>query len=138
VGGKAVILLDTHTLVWLTEGHHELGRRAREAADAALVAGRLTVSAITFWEIAMLHEKGRLRLRQPLPAWRSELLDAGLVEIPVTGEIGIAAATLPDFHPDPADRLIAATASIRRAKLITADERVLEWDGPLLSQDARQ
>jgi len=133
-----VIVLDTHVLVWLTEGRAELGRRARRQADAALAAGKLAASAITFWEIAMLHEKGRLRLRQPLAAWRSELLDAGLLELAITGDIGIEAAGLPGLHPDPADRLIIATASIKRATLLTADERILSWSGPLYTQDARR
>ena len=133
-----MILLDTHVLVWLTEGMPELGRWARRDADAALVAGQLAVSAITFWEVAMLSEKGRLRMRQPLRAWRSDLLEAGLVELPVTGQVGIEAADLDGLHQDPADRLIVATAALGRAILLTADERLLGWNGPLRVQDARR
>jgi PIN domain nuclease of toxin-antitoxin system len=133
-----VILLDTHTLVWLAEGHADLGRAARAAADEALEEGALAVSAISFWEIAMLHVKGRIRLVQPLEAWRKEVLELGVSEIPVTGDIGIAAATLDGFYADPADRIIVATASLRRATLLTADERILAWKGPLRSRDARR
>ena len=130
-------LLDTHVLVWLMEGQKDLGKNARSAADQALAQNDLFVSAITFWEITMLAFKGRLRLNQPPEAWRRDILKLGLAEIPVCGEIGIAAATLPDFHADPADRIIAATASLKNAVLITADARILRWGGPLHSLDAR-
>lgn len=132
-----MIVLDTHALVWLAEGLPQLGKIARTAVDQALAEEALAVSAITFWEVAMLHEKGRLRLTQPAEAWRAELLDRGLQELPVCGEIGIAAVRLDDFHPDPADRIITATATLRRATLVTADDRILEWSGPLLRLDAR-
>jgi PIN domain nuclease of toxin-antitoxin system len=57
-----VILLDTHARVWLAEGHPQLGDRARHLADEALAHDDLGVSAITFWEIAMLHQRGRIQL----------------------------------------------------------------------------
>lgn len=131
-------MLDTHALVWLTNGGPALGAAAREAADNGLADGTLTVSAISFWEIAMLERKGRVVVHQPLPAWRADLLAAGLVELPISGEVGIHAAQLEDLHPDPADRLIVATASLRRAELVTADERILAWRGPLRTRDARR
>ena len=98
-----MIVLDTHVLVWLTEGGDQLGPHARDLADEALGHGRLWVSAISFWEVGMLHIKGRVRMRQPLSAWRRELLDVGLTELQVTGDIGITAVELREFHPDPAD-----------------------------------
>jgi PIN domain nuclease of toxin-antitoxin system len=59
-------------------------------------------------------------------------------EWPLTGEVGIAAATLLDFHPDPADRFITATALLYGATLVTADDRILTWSGTLRRHDARQ
>ncbi len=132
-----MILLDTHTLVWLTEGMADLGLRARAAADRALGEQGLAVSAISFWEIAMLAQKGRLRLVQPPDPWRAELLESGLLEVPANGEIGMTATILPDLHPDPADRIIVATAALHRATLVTADRRLLEWTGELARLDAR-
>jgi len=132
-----VILLDTHVLVWLTQGSSEMGAAARETANQALAGDQLAVSGITFWEIAMLHRKQRLRLLQPLCAFRRDVLELGVVEIPVTGEIGIEAATLQEMHSDPADRMIVATASLSRATLLTADQRILDWAGALHTFDAR-
>src|ERR1044072_310372 len=61
-----------------------------------------------------------------------------LVEIKVDAEIGIAAARVGDFHDDPADRLIVATASLAGATLLTAAQKILEWTGCLRRQDARE
>jgi len=132
-----VILLDTHVLVWLTQGSSEMGAAARETANQALAGDQLAVSGISFWEIAMLHRKQRLRIMQPLGAFRRDVLNLGVVELPVTGEIGIEAVMLDDLHSDPADRIIVATASLTRSTLVTADQRILEWRGPLHSIDAR-
>ena len=132
-----MILLDTHVLLWLDAGDPQLGAAARKAIDRALANDQLAVSAISFWESAMLQKRKRIRLHQPLSAWRAVLLESGLVEIAIDGEVGILAASLPDFHADPADRLIAATAAMHRATLCTADERILGWSGDLLRRDAR-
>jgi PIN domain nuclease of toxin-antitoxin system len=133
-----LVLLDTHALIWLDQDAAALGKTARHRADEALKVGRLVVSAISFWETAMLAAKGRIEMTLPPAAWRRELLRSGLREIPVDGAIGIAAAQLGDFHGDPADRLIVATAQIVAAELITADRQVLDWSGKVERFDARQ
>ncbi len=61
----------------------------------------------------------------------------GLCEIAVDGAIAIAAEELGNFHGDPADRIITATASRLGAILVTADSRILEWLGELRVHDAR-
>lgn len=86
----------------------------------------------------MLAAKGRIEMTMPPAAWRRELLSSGLREIPVDGAIGIAAAQLADFHGDPADRLIVATAQIMPAELISADQQVLDWPGKAERFDARR
>ena len=50
----------------------------------------------------MLIRRDRLDLMQSTTAWRQTLLDQGLIEMPIAGDIGIMAAALPDFHRDPA------------------------------------
>jgi PIN domain nuclease of toxin-antitoxin system len=75
VGGPPPILADTHALICLAEGHPYLGDRARHIADKALAHDDLGVSAITFWEIAMLHQRGRIQLMPPVGAWRQRLID---------------------------------------------------------------
>jgi PIN domain nuclease of toxin-antitoxin system len=132
-----VILLDTHVLVWLDEASPRLGTTTIEQIDSAFQSGQVTISAISFWEVSMLVRKGRIRLDMDLAIWRSDFLEQGLIEIPVTGEIGIRAAGFENFHGDPADRLIAATALQCSATLLTADERLLSSQLAISRLDAR-
>ena len=104
--------------------------------DDALRHQEIAVSAITFWEVAMLKSKGRLGFPEDVGLWRREVLGQGVAEIPVDGEIGIRANALPDFHSDPADRIIVATA-LGGHLLLTADDRILGWSGTLNRLDAR-
>jgi len=132
-----MLLLDTHVLVWLDEGSQRLGQNALKVIDGALAKGELYVSAISFWEIAMLCEKQRLELKIELSNWRIELLQSGLQEYPVNGNIAISAGQLSGFHGDPADRIIVATTLETAATILTADFRILGWNGPLYKIDAR-
>lgn len=130
------VLLDTHSLVWLTEGSRRMGREARRLAEEAGREDRLFVSAITFWEAAMLAQRDRLELDRPVSEWRGYVLRLGIVEMPVSGEIGIAAVELAEFPPDPADRIIGATAMLNGIDLMTADVAILRWPGFLPRHDA--
>ena len=131
-----MILLDTHVLVWLAEANQRLGGKARKAIDAAYRESEVLVSAISFWEVATLARKGRVRLDMELEAWRTDFIEQGVIEVPVTGEIGIKAAGLDPFHGDPADRLLVATALQQALTLVTADERLLKCDQAISRLDA--
>ena len=137
MGSQSLIILDTHCLVWIDQADTRMGRTARRLADAAMEATELAVSVMSFWEIALLVARGRLRLREPIGRWRHQLLERGLVELPLGGAVCIAAVHLQDFQSDPADRFIVATAHAVGAILLTADQRILDWPGPLERHDAR-
>ncbi len=130
-----MILLDTHTLIWLLLDDPRLGRQARQVIGRDWPDNNVGVSAITFWEVAMLYEKGRLELLVDIGTWRVSLLNEGLIEVPVDGEIAARAGLLPDMRGDPADRIIVAT-TLDRHRLVTADRRILEWPGRLNRLDA--
>ncbi|MCP5366366.1 MAG: type II toxin-antitoxin system VapC family toxin [Hyphomicrobiales bacterium] len=132
------LLLDTHVLVWLLEDESSVGPQTRAAANRALAEDGLFVSAISFWEVAMLQQKGRLALAMTPGNWRRAVIGRQIREIPVDGGIGMAAVDLPRFHADPADRMIVATAQRAGMTMATADGRILDWDGPLDRLDARQ
>jgi PIN domain nuclease of toxin-antitoxin system len=136
VGSAEVILLDTHALLWLADAR--LGRRSQSMADQALVEDRLAISAISFWEIAVLISRGRLKAVESATALRKEVLDGGAIEVPLTGDIAIRAVDLGNLPDDPADRFIVATAIVHDAILMTADERLLKWRHVLKRQDARR
>ena len=132
-----MILLDTHAAIWLAIDQG-LGKRSQRIADKALAEDRLAISAISFWELAMLIAKRRLRAVKSANEQRMKLLAAGIRELPLTGEIAILAAELEDLHGDPADRIIAATAIAHDAMLMTADANLLRWRHRLKRQDAEQ
>ena len=132
-----MILPDTPVFIWLWTGDVRLGTGARRMIDDALRDQELAVSAMTFWEVSMLRDKGRLDFTEDVGLWRRELLGQGLAEIPVDGGIGIRANALPGFHADPADRIIVSAALAGR-RLLTADAGILRWRSNLNRLDARE
>jgi PIN domain nuclease of toxin-antitoxin system len=122
-----VILLDTHVALWSTVDSDSLGKRCRRIIRQALAENQLAISAVSFWEVALLIAKGRLRWPQSAAEARRIMLSEGATELPLTGEIAILAGELEGLHADPADRFIAATAIAHDATLVTADDRLLKW-----------
>jgi len=121
-----MFLLDTCTLLWLASDQGQLSDPAREAIAAG--AGRLFVSAISAFEIGVKHNKGKLTLPSPPDIWFPKALKLhGLRRIAVTPRIALRATSLPPLHNDPMDRLIIATAQIRRLVLITPDAHISQY-----------
>lgn len=121
-----MILLDTHVLLWLAAEPARLSRRAAAAIRRALRSGGIAVASITLWEIAMLFELGRLRYRGTVEESIESILRAtGVTLREITPAVAALATQFPhDFSPDPADRLIAATARAEGLTLLTQDERI--------------
>lgn len=123
------LLLDTHVWLWLAAGDRRLPlRHARRIARAAR-DGSLFVSPISAWEVALLEQKNRIRLGRSVDLWLDDALaQPGLNVASLTPRIAAASCHLPaPFHPDPADRMLVATARDLGATLVTADERILDY-----------
>ena len=121
-----MIVLDTHTWVWWMCAPENLPTRAREEIDRQLALRSVIVSTFSTWEVAMLIAKDRLQFSVDLAEWikQSERIP-GLAFQPVTNAIALASVSLPgQFHPDPADRLIVATARVLGAALVTGDAKI--------------
>jgi PIN domain nuclease of toxin-antitoxin system len=136
VGRDEVILLDTHTIIWAARDPDKLGSKTRALISDALDNDQAAVSAITFWEIALLSAKGRMQTTSSVADLRREFVVGGGIELPITGDIAISSVGLTDLHGDPADRFIVATALAHDAILLTADKSLLKWKGRLERQDA--
>lgn len=134
-GGRPLLLLDTNALLWMRIGDRRLGNIARREIERAWQFDELAVSAISFWEVGMLVDRGRISLADDVQVWRRDLLKQGMVEIPVDGETAIRSVQLTHLHADPADRLIVATA-LAGHRLVTSDRRILDWPGRLNRLDA--
>jgi PIN domain nuclease of toxin-antitoxin system len=89
----------------------------------------MALSAITLWEVAMLLERGRISIAKSLAEFLSDIESHPLLTVlPLTASIAVESAALgSDFHRDPADRIIVATARCHGLTLITADERIRKW-----------
>ena len=121
-----MIVLDTHVLIWWVNDPSFLSPAARGVIDDAVRADGVAVSCISSWEIALLVGRGRLHLALDVRDWlsRCEALPF-LSFVSVDCAVAVESVRLPDFpHPDPADRIIAATALSMGAVLVTKDERL--------------
>ena len=85
-----MIVLDTHVLIWMDADDAALGPQARARIEQAWRGGEVAVSAISFWECAMLVDKGRIALPLAVESWRAGLLGAGLVERMIGFVAGVA------------------------------------------------
>jgi PIN domain nuclease of toxin-antitoxin system len=123
-----VIVLDTHIWVWWVHGDDRLTRTQTE-----LITGNETdiigVSAISCWEVAKLVEYSRLVLPCSLEEWFDQALSyPGVQLLELTPEIVIASAQLPgEFHRDPADQIIVATARVKTCPLVTSDGKISKY-----------
>lgn len=122
------LLLDTHVLIWSLLDPDHLSKVAAELLED--VDTKLHVSPITAWECIVLSEKGRLVLEpNPVDWFRNRLKELAPKEVAITMEVAIRSRELDLGTADPADRFLAATASVFDLVLLTADQRLLSGEG---------
>ena len=124
-----MIVLDTHALVWWVTGDESLSKKAKAAIERELEGGQIVVSAISAWEIAMLVEREKLVLSMDVGSWLAAIAEIEAVRfMPLDVEVAVKSVDLPgEFHKDPADRMIVATARMLSAPLVTKDEKILTY-----------
>ena len=116
-----MILLDTHAVIWIAQGHRRVQRLSR--------LPRLYVSPASLLEIQFLAEAGRLRLTAGRTPADLAGDDRWRLDEPPPAR-WFAAACEFTWTRDPFDRLIAAHARVRGWKLATADDLLLERLAP--------
>lgn len=121
-----MILLDTHALIWWFEGSPKLSLAAKAAIENAQRLSRVTISSLSCWEIALLNAHGRIHLSAELHTWIAAIQKLRRVRfIPVDNHIAVASVELPgQFHKDPADRIIVATAITMNIPVVTVDHKI--------------
>lgn len=122
-------LLDTHLLLWAAGSPDRLSKRARALLEAP--EHELLFSAASLWEITIKRGLGRADFQVDPRILRRGLLDNGYGELPVTSEHAVAVDALPPLHKDPFDRLLIAQALVESITLLTADEAVAQYPGPI-------
>lgn len=125
-----MMLLDTHAWIWWISNPELLSQNAIDAINSAISEDKIYVSSISVWEASMLVEKHRLSLKIDFEKWleMNELIPY-LNFVPVNNKIAFQSTRLlGDFHADPADRIIVATAIVNDWKLITKDKKILDYN----------
>ena len=135
-----MLLLDTNALLWALQDNPRLDPAARQMISDGWSVRSVAVSAVTFWEIAVLAERQRVVLGCDPARWHADRIDEGLRELPLHGREAVRAVALgrEGFHRDPADRFIVATALIGGHTLLTSDRQILAWPGDLHRVDVRR
>lgn len=117
------LLLDTHIWVWSVLEPERLSPRvARQLVNPH---NEIWLSAVSIWELRLLHDKGRVKLIPDAVTWINDNLSRlNIREAPLTFEVALSIYSLNLPHNDPADGFIAATAKVFGLTLVTADEQL--------------
>lgn len=121
------LLLDTHIALWLDRGDDRLGAGTRRTIDNAWQeGGRIFLSAISVWEIAVLVDRGSIELDLPVEDWVERFVSRpGLEAVALDHAAAARAYRLQGLeHRDPADRLLIASAIELGCPLVTYDDRI--------------
>ena len=121
-----MILLDTHTLVWLASNPDQLSPAAQNAIRAHPAS--LHISVVSAWEISLLVKRGRLILPLPPEDFITRAVaHHGLIELPLTRRVAQASVSLPDIHNDPFDRILISECNTRGLSLISRDTIIARY-----------
>jgi PIN domain nuclease of toxin-antitoxin system len=127
-----MIVLDTHAWIWFISNPDLLSKRAKKAVNTAVEDQSILISSISAWELALLVTKKRIKLTLDVTDWIAKSESLPFIQfLPVTNSIAVKSVNLPlPLHPDPADRIIIATALSVGAPLVTKDKKLLGY-GPV-------
>lgn len=123
-----MIVLDTHIFVWWNQNDPKLTSYHREVIENERPNG-LEVCTISLIEIARLVSAGRIILPVSIQEWfEITLAQEGVILVSITPAIAVDAQSLPgEFHKDPADRIIVATARLSNCSIVTVDKKILNY-----------
>lgn len=123
------LLLDTHLLLWAAGQPDRLPAAARALIEKA--ENELFFSAVSLWEIVIKRGLGREDFKVDARLLRRGLLDNGYSELPIGSEHIVAVEGLPPIHKDPFDRVLLAQAQVEGIALLTADQILAQYPGPV-------
>jgi len=119
-----MIVINTHILLWWQLNDDSLNLSYREILDRPNeIVG---ISAVSLMEIICLYDRQRINLPEIPELWIARIMaEPKIVVIPISANIAIDAFRLPDeFHKDPADRLIVASARVLNCPLMSQDSKI--------------
>lgn len=123
------LLLDTHLLLWAAANPSKLPKKVRALILAS--ENDLFFSAASIWEIAIKRQLGRDDFEVDPHLLRRGLIDNGYLELTINAEHALAVLALPHLHKDPFDRMLVAQATVEGFVLLTSDQQVAAYPGPI-------
>ena len=123
------LLLDTHLLLWAAAEPNKLSPEA--TAMISNENNRLYFSAASIWEVVIKNGLGRPDFHVDPHLLRRGLVDNGYIELPISSLHTLAVSHLPEIHKDPFDRILVAQAETEGFLLLTADDLVARYPGPV-------
>ena len=121
-------LLDTNAWIYLYSAPEKLSDTCRKLLASETIFALATISLM---EVCRKEAVGKLQFHTSIRNWLKIALPKDQVNLlSITQEIAIEANQLgKDFHKDPANQLIAATARIHQLTLVTSDEKLIRFPG---------
>ena len=123
------LLLDTHLLVWAMGSPERLPTGLAPMLEDPRNTPVFSVASL--WELVIKQALGRPDFRVEPAMLRRALLDGGWQELPIQAQHALAVAALPPLHRDPFDRLLLGQATADGLLLITADQQLATYPGPV-------
>ena len=123
------LLLDTHLLLWAAGDPGRLSSKSQELLCNP--AAELMFSTASIWEVVIKNTLGRSDFRVEPRQLRDGLIQNGYGELVIRSEHALAVDLLPPIHKDPFDRILIAQAQVENVTLLTMDNRVVRYPGPI-------
>ena len=117
-------LLDTNALLYAFSAPSELSVRARR-----VVRGErdLSVSVVSFWEIAIKQSIGKLKFNMTIPELEALCIERDIQILGLRSTAIERMKGLPQIHGDPFDRLLIAQAQTKDLVIVTRDRMIPQY-----------
>lgn len=116
-------LLDTHSLIWFTEGNPRLPEATKAVIED--IDTVCFVSVASFWEISIKISLGKLKLDMPFVDLENWVVNNRINILPIRFDNIIQLSQLPFHHRDPFDRTLIAQALSEKLTIITITKEKL-------------
>ena len=113
------LLLDTHAFIWLTENDENLPYSLKETIEKA---DNVYVSIVSFWEIAIKLNIGKISLNREFSTIEKEIKNSDITVLPISFKDTFLICSLPLNHRDPFDRMLIAQAMNHNLILVSKDK----------------
>jgi len=122
----ASYLLDTHTLIWCSEGNENLSPKV--AKIIASPENQIFVSIASFWEICIKLSIGKLRTKIPIEQLEIYLTENNILILPIKILHTLIVKDLVKVHRDPFDRMLIAQAISENLIILSKDTNFAAYE----------